>query len=105
MADGATSIYTTRKTWSRRPPGTPATPQKRWADLNREKLKAQAMVRQALRAGKLRRGRCEVCNDFRVDAHHPSYLEPLIVIWLCRKHHQQLHAAERAASKGGSNVS
>ena len=99
-----TSIYTSKKTWSRRPPGTPTTPQKRWADLNREKLKAQAMVRQALRSGKLSRGRCEVCNSLLVDAHHDSYEAPLMVRWLCRRHHQQFHAAERAARKEASNA-
>lgn len=94
------TIYSaSKKRWSRRPPGTPVTPQKRWAGLNREKLEAQAMVRRAIRAGKLRRGRCEICGSMLVDAHHPSYNKPLTVIWLCRKHHQQLHAAERAAIK------
>ena len=105
MADTATSIYTSKKTWNRRPPGKPATPQKRWAEQNREKLKAQAIVRQAIRSGKLRRGRCEVCNSLMVDAHHDSYADPLVVRWLCRKHHQQLHAAERAANKAVPNAS
>ena len=100
MADIPTSIYIAKKTWKRRPPGTPATPQKRWAEVNRDKLKAQALVRQAVRSGRLHRGRCEVCNSLRVDAHHDSYDQPLVVRWLCRSHHQQWHAALRKVADG-----
>ena len=83
------------KSWNRRSPGTPPSPQNRWNDKHREKLGAHAAVRVALRQGKLKRGRCEVCGSFRVDAHHPKYDQPLVVRWLCRKHHQQLHAELR----------
>ena len=87
------------KRWTRRPPGTPATPQNKWNDRNRSKLKAHAIVRQALRDGTLKRGRCKVCGSFRVEAHHPDYAQPLAVEWLCRRHHQQHHAAERGGAE------
>lgn len=83
------------KTWSRRDPDLPPTPQKKWAAANREKLKAHSVVRQALRAGTLRRGKCEVCQSLRCEAHHDAYDRPLDVRWFCRRHHQQLHAELR----------
>ena len=86
---------TFRKTWCRRPPGAPATPQAIWNGKSRDKLEAHAAVRVALRKGTLRRGQCEVCGSFLVDAHHDDYAQPLLVRWLCRRHHQALHAEIR----------
>lgn len=87
-----------KKTWTKRPPSAPPTPQHRWNDKNRAKLKAHANVRKALRDGILKRGKCEVCGSLRVDAHHDDYALPLAVRWRCRKHHQQLHAELRRAA-------
>ena len=94
--DPERSIFTKPKTWSRREPGAPPSSQWKWNDSNREKLQAHAAVRQALRDGTLKRGRCAVCKSFRVEGHHPDYSKPLYVIWLCRLHHRQRHAEIRA---------
>lgn len=91
------SIYS-RKTWRRRDKSLPPTPQHKWNSENRQKLKAHGIVRQALRTGALKRGRCEECGSFRTEAHHANYATPLLVSWLCRLHHQQLHAALRRAT-------
>lgn len=88
-----------RKEWKRREPGAPPTPQHKWNNANQMKLRAHAAVRQALRNKTLARGRCEVCGSFRVDAHHDDYDRPLDVHWLCRRHHQQRHAALRQEEK------
>jgi hypothetical protein len=32
-----------------------------------------------------------VCGTMEVESHHPDYSQPLKVIWLCCKHHRQLH--------------
>ena len=87
------------KPWSRRPPGAPPTPQARWNSRSADKLAAHRAVSAALRQGKLKRGQCEVCGSFRVDAHHDDYALPLSVRWLCRRHHLALHAESRRASK------
>jgi hypothetical protein len=92
-----TSIFKS-KTWKRRDPALPPSPQKNWANANREKLKAHAVVRQALRNGSLKRGKCW-CGSLRVEAHHADYTNPLVVIWLCRRHHQRLHAEQRRAAE------
>lgn len=55
------------------------------------------IVRDALKSGKLRRpSTCSACHqeptDGRaVDAHHFDYKLPLVVIWLCRQCHANVH--------------
>ena len=70
--------------------------QMRWNNANRDKLRAHAVLRVALRRGEIKRGRCAVCGSFRVDGHHHDYSKPLDVVWLCRRHHQQHHVLLRA---------
>ena len=92
------SIFAGTKTWKKRDPGLPPTSQAKWNHANAEKLKAHAMVRRALRDGTLKRGKCEVCGSFRTEGHHPDYTVPLVVTWLCRRHHRELHAAMRGVA-------
>lgn len=57
-----------------------------------EKWEARLKVREAIRKGKLKRMPCEICKDtIKIQAHHNNYLEPLEVIWLCKKHHEHIH--------------
>ena len=67
----------------------------RWAARNPEKRKAHVAVQRALKAGKLERKVCEVCAAQKVEAHHADYTQPLQVVWLCSKHHAELHKHER----------
>ena len=48
---------------------------------------------------------CEVCGNPKSEAHHRSYdpAHALRVQWLCRFHHQRLHAALRKAGSKGLN--
>lgn len=50
------------------------------------------ITRRAIKSGKLRKGVCAACGSVEVDAHHPDYSQPLSVIWLCKKHHQEVHS-------------
>lgn len=34
---------------------------------------------------------CLICGDEKSQAHHEDYNKPLEVIWLCDKHHKELH--------------
>ena len=54
------------------------------------KTRCHNAVSNALRNGTLVRGPCEVCGD-KAQAHHDDYRKPLVVRWLCRKHHLQHH--------------
>ena len=65
---------------------------KKWNLNNPEKYKAQRMVEHKVESGIIKRLPCEVCGDIKSQAHHPDYLKPLDVIWLCQIHHKQLHA-------------
>lgn len=55
-----------------------------------EKYKARTAVGNAVRLGKLVRLPCW-CGDSQSQAHHHDYSKPLDVIWLCQKHHDELH--------------
>ena len=95
-----------------------------WKDKNREKIKeyqrsyylknkprerekararykkevayAHTLVKRAIEKGELVRGPCVICGEAKSEGHHEDYTKPLEVIWLCKKHHRQLHAKEEA---------
>ena len=55
------------------------------------KYKARYTVNNAVRWGRLHKLPCQVCGVVKVQAHHDDYREPLMVTWLCEKHHRELH--------------
>jgi len=61
-----------------------------WRQKNREKTSAHNRVAKALRSGKLVKQPCW-CGDKKSHAHHQDYTKPLDVMWLCQKHHKELH--------------
>lgn len=64
----------------------------KWADANSHKRKAQCIVSNYIRDGKLFKKPCVFCGALdKVEAHHTDYLKPLDVIWLCEKHHADIH--------------
>lgn len=62
---------------------------------------ARWKVHRAIEAGRLRKQLCEVCGSPDTQAHHDDYSRPLDVRWLCRVHHVEYHAAERAKATAG----
>lgn len=57
-----------------------------------ERDSARDTVGRAIKNGKLKRQRCNVCGTSRkVEAHHPDYTKPLDVVWLCFTHHRAAH--------------
>ena len=60
--------------------------------------RAHHAVRVALKTGEIKAQPCFVCGAAG-ESHHSSYDEPMrkCVTWLCRAHHQQLHAEHRCA--------
>ena len=68
---------------------------KRWRTQNPERYKAQTVVGNAIRDGKLKKEACFFCGtDTGVHAHHHDYEKPLDVTWLCPKCHHRLHEFE-----------
>jgi hypothetical protein len=63
---------------------------------NPEKRKAHTAVASAIKSGKLVSLPCSECGETKTEAHHYAYDMPLDVIWLCRKHHRQLHREHRS---------
>lgn len=57
-----------------------------------ERDKARRKLRDAVKAGKIKRLPCEVCSTtIDIQAHHTDYSRPFDVKWLCRSHHMMLH--------------
>lgn len=62
-----------------------------WQERNKEKISAEIKLNQAVLKGKIKKECCAKCGSATVHAHHPDYSKPLEVIWLCPKHHKQMH--------------
>jgi len=52
---------------------------------------ARRLLNEAIRFGRLEKYPCFTCGALEVEAHHPDYDRPLDVIWLCNKHHNEVH--------------
>ena len=65
--------------------------QKKYQLENPEKIDARILITKLLKDGVLVRGLCMQCGSKKTVGHHPDYSKPSEVVWLCQKHHQQLH--------------
>ena len=78
----------------------PEEERKRWArEAQRRKrakspqtVRARWALERAVRFGRVKRGPCEVCGGGPAHGHHEDYGKPLDVRWLCRRHHDDVHA-------------
>jgi hypothetical protein len=52
---------------------------------------ARDVTRYAIKMGVIVKTPCIVCGCVEVEAHHDDYSKPLEVIFLCKKHHRELH--------------
>ena len=58
--------------------------------------KAQRTVTRYVNSGKLIQRPCQKCGTkINVQAHHDDYSRPLNVVWLCVKHHNEVHVNKR----------
>jgi hypothetical protein len=62
-----------------------------WRKRNPEKSKAHRAVYQAIKKGVLKKQPCEFCGKMQSQAHHDDYANPLLVRWVCSRHHADLH--------------
>lgn len=72
----------------------------KWKKNNPQKYKAHIESGNKLRDGKLTKQPCLICGDPNSQKHHEDYSKPLDVIWLCPKHHAELHKNRRKKSNG-----
>ena len=74
-------------------------PQLRWRKANPEKVWCHVALKSAMRRGLVVKQPCAICGSADSEAHHPDYSRPAHVIWLCRRHHKQIHkGADNAAA-------
>jgi hypothetical protein len=59
--------------------------------LHPRKARANQLVSNYLRNGRLKRMPCIVCGNEKSQAHHKDYRKPLSITWLCFKHHREEH--------------
>ena len=64
---------------------------KKWQSKNKEKRACHVLFGTAMKQGRIKKKSCEVCGEREVHGHHNDYAQPLVVRWLCSKHHVELH--------------
>lgn len=62
---------------------------------NPEKIKARQKVLNSVYKKKIFRQPCCVCGNPKVEGHHEDYGKPLEIIWVCKKHHIEIHQKNR----------
>lgn len=67
----------------------------KWRKENPHKINAHSLVAKAIKAKTLTKKPCQNCGNVKVEAHHTDYSRPLDVIWLCDKHHKEVHKQTR----------
>jgi hypothetical protein len=60
--------------------------------MQREKDKIRSLAKHYYQTGRIVKTQCELCGDPNSEMHHPDYNKPLMVVWLCRPHHLNVHA-------------
>lgn len=64
------------------------------------KVKARLKLNDHFSRGKIIRQPCEVCGtNKKVEGHHEDYSKPLVVKWLCQKHHNEEHQKNKKLQK------
>jgi len=69
--------------------------QEKWRSTNPQAVWAHSCLRSAIRRGLVTPQPCEECGTERAEAHHPDYDRPMVVRWLCRRHHKAEHRKAR----------
>src|SRR5215207_7580125 len=80
-----------KRDWNAKHPDRAQKTARKWSGNNRVAARTHQKVYYAITVGKLEKKPCQVCGNPKVDAHHEDYSKPLEVIWLCRKHHREIH--------------
>lgn len=65
--------------------------QARWRERNPKARWAHVALQSAINRGLIERQPCAVCGAEPADGHHDDYDRPMLVRWLCRRHHRAEH--------------
>lgn len=66
----------------------------KWIKENPEKRKANIIIGNLLRSGKIVKQPCIFCGNKKVHGHHFDYSKPKEVVWLCPSCHKKVHRNE-----------
>lgn len=86
-SDSASSTPKAPKTQTRQARWQAANPKARWAHM---------ALASAIKRGLIERQPCEECGAEPTDGHHDDYDRPMVVRWLCRRHHRAAHSKRGA---------
>ncbi len=67
---------------------------KKWRAKHPIKEKAHKKVFVELRAGRITKLPCMICQNPKSESHHKNYFRPLEIIWLCKIHHRMADRGE-----------
>lgn len=56
--------------------------------------KSHSLIQALLRYGIINPMKCQVCGKVVTEGHHIDYNKPLLIEWLCHKHHCAIHFGE-----------
>lgn len=90
------------KKWLNKNPEKRLRYQRNTIEKHRDRFRARCRFIMAVKKGKIKRGDCVICNAPNAQGHHEDYAKPFDVIWLCRKHHQELHYTKKEVLKNYS---
>lgn len=68
------------------------TPYRRLPKEEQARAKMRAHTHMLVRRGALKRKPCLKCGIAKVEAHHPIPGCPYLVVWLCARHHREVHS-------------
>lgn len=57
----------------------------------RRKDNCRSYANVMLKEGLIQWDPCLQCGSIKSEMHHPDYSNPMLVVWLCRQHHLELH--------------
>lgn len=58
---------------------------------NKVKIEARKLYLKAIKDGIIKRKPCIICATVKSEGHHYDYTKPLNVIWVCKRHHADIH--------------
>ncbi len=90
-----------RDKWKKNNPKKWKAAKQKWRAKNVQKVKAHFIIAHAVECGFMESMPCHICDEPNTQAHHEDYSEPLIVLWLCTKHHAERHMELKKPTKGG----
>lgn len=65
---------------------------KRLLEKHPERFKAREYLNHKMKRGEIKRLPCLICNNRDTEGHHYDYEQMGKVLWLCKRHHNQLHS-------------